>query len=623
MKTCDLQNVLESFITDNNKSILINGKWGCGKTYQISKFMKDAKEKHKEVPIYYLSAFGFKTIDELHTKLFSLISPKSKVLKLDHIISPAIALIPNCGNALLESLDRTSNSIEVNCKTNLYTNINNKNNKLKIVIIDDFERTEINLKDLLGYFNQLYLQNIKLICVGDLTKLEYKYKDIVANSNDKEENNSSINSLDYIDKENNQAIYSILQYKEKIFDREYRLIDSNEELIKEWFGETDTNVINKYIINLFEENLRNVKRASSLYKQAKEYIKSKSNKELIDLSYIAYYASLITKVDIDDSLVINFKQEIKKKYNDPNTPVLDNVPPNIEKDCIEKYTKMEYSKEEVDKLFYCMYSKNEFIEAKDYQFKQELISSLANIYFNNRYDRLDEFINMLSNIDNSSTPYQEYLFFLSTKHKQEVISYIVNDLKTKETLDKQELNSIINTFNYLDKGLFPNEFNLDEYIEYIAKLILKNNLYEEFDNARAFGNIKKEYYEKILDSYNSLLLDNIINNLKVFYNKDDSREFRDELDLIYPYENNLNGTITIQKSVINKLKENNWFINLSGDIIGNKWHIVHAVCSKFSEYKNAKEELKKYLLGLKTNNIVDEVNERVDQLVGQYLIVSR
>ena len=619
MKTCDLQNVLESFITDNNKSILINGKWGCGKTYQISKFMKDAKDNHKEVSIYYLSAFGFKTIDELHTKLFSLISPKSKILKLGHIISPAIALIPNCGNGLLESLDRGINSIEVNRKSNLYTNINNKNNKLKIVIIDDFERTEINLKDLLGYFNQLYLQNIKLICVGDLTKLEYKYKDIDANSNDKEENNSSINSLDYIDKENNQAIYSILQYKEKIFDREYRLIDSNEELIKEWFGETDTNVINKYIINLFEENLRNVKRASSLYKQAKEYIKSKSNKELIDLSYIAYYASLITKVDIDDSLLINFKQEIKKKYNDPNTPVLDNVYPQMEKDCIEKYTKMEYSKEEVDKLFYCIYSKNEFIEAKEYQFKQELITSLANVYFNNRYDRLDEFINMLSNIDNSSTPYQEYLFFLSAKHKQEVISYIVNDLKTKEILDKQELNSIINTFNYLDKGLFPNEFNLDEYIEYIAKLILKNNLYEEFDNARAFGNIKKEYYEKILDSYNSLLLDNIINNLKVFYNKDDSREFRDELDLLYYYESDHYANKEIKDIVISKFKENNWFINLSGDIIGSKWHIVHAVCRKFSEYKNAKDELKKYLLGLKTNNRVDEVNERVDQLVGQYL----
>lgn len=282
MKTCNLQNVLESFITDNNKSILINGKWGCGKTYQISKFMKDAKENHKEVPIYYLSAFGFKTIDELHTKLFSLISPKSKILKLGHIISPAIALIPNCGNALLESLDRASNSIEVNSKTNLYTNINNKNIKLKIVIIDDFERTEINLKDLLGYFNQLYLQNIKLICVGDLTKLEYKYKDIDANSKDIEGNNRCLNLLDNIDQDNNQTIYSILQYKEKIFDREYRLIDSDDELIKEWFGETDTNVINKYIINLFEENLRNVKRASSLYKQAKEYIISKSNKELID-----------------------------------------------------------------------------------------------------------------------------------------------------------------------------------------------------------------------------------------------------------------------------------------------------------------------------------------------------
>lgn len=620
MKTKDLQNVLESFVTDSNKSILINGKWGCGKTYQIRKFMKNTKKNHKQIPIYYLSAFGFKTIDELHTKLFSLISPKSKLLKLGHVISPAIGLIPDCESILQESLDRGLNSIEDNSKNSLYTNIDNKNKKLKIVIIDDFERTEINLKDLLGYFNQLYLQNIKLICVGDLTKLEYKYNVVdnklnKSNDNKDESNNKEVE----LSNADNQTIYSILQYKEKIFDREYRLIDTNEELIKEWFGETNSNIINKYIIDLFDQNLRNVFRASSLYNDVKQYIYSKSNKEIIDLSIIAYYSSLITKVDIDDSIFINFKEEVKTKAKDTNSNIFDSNIDTLEKDYIEKFIKLEYSKEEADKLYYVMCSKKEFSEAHNYEFKQDLVDALSNVYFNNRYDRLEELINRLSNINNSNTPYQEHLFFLSTKHKQEVISYIVKDLKTKDNLDKQELNSIIDTFSYLDAGLFPKGFNLDLYVENIARLVLKNNLYEDFDNSLMFGNISKEYYDMIKDCYYTLLLDNIISNLISYYNNDDSRKFSDELDLLFYYETNQNGIKEIKNIVISKFKDNNWFINLSGDIIGNKWHMVHAICDKFSDYKNAKDVLKNYLLSLKTNNLIDEVNERVDLLVNQYL----
>ena len=62
--------LLNDFITDNYKSILINGRWGCGKTYLISKFIDKEQELYKDIPCYYLSAFGFKTIEELHTKVY-------------------------------------------------------------------------------------------------------------------------------------------------------------------------------------------------------------------------------------------------------------------------------------------------------------------------------------------------------------------------------------------------------------------------------------------------------------------------------------------------------------------------------------------------------------------------
>ena len=46
MRVTDLKNILSDFYdgTTIGKAILIDGKWGCGKTYQIKEFIKN-KEK--------------------------------------------------------------------------------------------------------------------------------------------------------------------------------------------------------------------------------------------------------------------------------------------------------------------------------------------------------------------------------------------------------------------------------------------------------------------------------------------------------------------------------------------------------------------------------------------------
>ena len=66
MKVTDLNRILLEFYNNQiiGKAILIDGKWGCGKTYQIKEFLKEHVEN-----CHYLSLFGLESIDEINSKL--------------------------------------------------------------------------------------------------------------------------------------------------------------------------------------------------------------------------------------------------------------------------------------------------------------------------------------------------------------------------------------------------------------------------------------------------------------------------------------------------------------------------------------------------------------------------
>ena len=47
MKSNNLEKILKEFVEKNEyKSILINGPWGCGKTYEANKFIKEHNSYH-------------------------------------------------------------------------------------------------------------------------------------------------------------------------------------------------------------------------------------------------------------------------------------------------------------------------------------------------------------------------------------------------------------------------------------------------------------------------------------------------------------------------------------------------------------------------------------------------
>lgn len=171
MNSNDIQNILDNFINkENTKSIFIDGDWGICKTYQVVQYLNSLSKSRKK-DIYYLSAFGYNSINELHTRIYSLLHPHNSLIKHGiSILSTVAPLIPQYGNIVQQGLERT---VDILNETPYTEEMKDKikENKSKILIIDDIERTNIPYIDLVGYFNQLFLSNFRVICIGSSSHL--------------------------------------------------------------------------------------------------------------------------------------------------------------------------------------------------------------------------------------------------------------------------------------------------------------------------------------------------------------------------------------------------------------------------------------------------------------------
>jgi Cdc6-like AAA superfamily ATPase len=107
MDASQIGSILDDFSVDSeSKSILIEGPWGCGKTYQIKEFIKG--KKHNSRPkYYYLSLFGYESVDEINTALYHLIYQKRIAVKHSAvIITKAISpFVPPTCSGIADALE--------------------------------------------------------------------------------------------------------------------------------------------------------------------------------------------------------------------------------------------------------------------------------------------------------------------------------------------------------------------------------------------------------------------------------------------------------------------------------------------------------------------------------------
>lgn len=244
-----------------NYAIMIDGEWGCGKTYYIKESLIEAIEDHenqktsnneeyKVHQVIYISLYGIKSIDEISKQVFM----KSYLSKAENATGLGKAGVKVVGTVLPALFDVINNKIGTSLSVD---NVSDNIEKFlpardKIFIFDDLERCDCPINEILGYINSFVEQDgLKVILVANQKEIgrstyqvsqELKYL-VAAHLGIKfDENTSGNNGLEkYIvaEKQNDDKLVqvSLNEVKERI----NRLLGQNtsyEQIKEKLVGQT-------------------------------------------------------------------------------------------------------------------------------------------------------------------------------------------------------------------------------------------------------------------------------------------------------------------------------------------------------------------------------------------------
>lgn len=139
-------------------AILLKGKWGCGKTYFIKKYINKRKDKN----ILHISLYGIDSFSGIKEKIIIELLPfiPEKYSRFAGSIFKNIKKVPKIKDWIPEDIDELLADIFLK-----------KNNKC-IFVFDDLERCNIKIDKLLGFINNLVeFKNQKVIIISDEEKI--------------------------------------------------------------------------------------------------------------------------------------------------------------------------------------------------------------------------------------------------------------------------------------------------------------------------------------------------------------------------------------------------------------------------------------------------------------------
>jgi hypothetical protein len=197
-----------------NYAVMINGKWGSGKTWFIKQFMTQytdisalSNQSKNKVTDYflYISLFGMTSVSDIDTEIFRNLHP---------LISSKTAAF--AGKAVMTALKSFGLNLDANNDGKADSNISmslpsikldeffNDTNEL-ILVLDDFERCRIPMEALLGYINYF---------------IEYNDKKVILLANEEEVSDAKTDTAnDPNTKPQKPSIYS--QFREKVVGKAF------------------------------------------------------------------------------------------------------------------------------------------------------------------------------------------------------------------------------------------------------------------------------------------------------------------------------------------------------------------------------------------------------------------
>lgn len=165
---------------DPQYAVLLDGKWGCGKTFFIKSWLDTFQtENEDELAPMYVSLFGVQTVKQINDTINSLLFPfmNSKVYKIGKTITKMVASAALRFNVDYDGDKKSDGTVDFKLDP-LMDLLNDKKKELKgrrILIFDDLERANIGVKELYGYINRFVEHNsFKVIVVCNSTEITDK-----------------------------------------------------------------------------------------------------------------------------------------------------------------------------------------------------------------------------------------------------------------------------------------------------------------------------------------------------------------------------------------------------------------------------------------------------------------
>lgn len=246
-------------------AILMDGKWGAGKTFFIKNGLKGIiQEEIKEISRYkdiiYMSLYGIKDIKQIENKIiYSII--ENNILNNQRKTS---RMLIDGAKTYINSLEKRDSIMEV-IKT--FQEINKY-----IIVFDDLERCMVPITELLGYINELVEhKSVKTILIANEDKMAekgsfaenkiyYEIKEKLIGEVIYYNPNIDI-ILDYIcGKENNHIVSEIIK------NNKYRIIE-----IMQIFNYKNIRTL-KICISKFKRIIEKIEEAKNIYKDYNEKI---------------------------------------------------------------------------------------------------------------------------------------------------------------------------------------------------------------------------------------------------------------------------------------------------------------------------------------------------------------
>lgn len=174
LKMEKLIDVIVNYVADERKSqaILLDGEWGCGKTFFVKEHLLPALNKRiKAAQIYEISLYGISNIEKIQEMIYAQWLEKhidkltGKIGTVGRVLNKGVAIFGKPVVSFLENKLEVEDAIE---KMVAAMADDGKQGNHNIIIFDDVERCRVDIIELMGFLNNLSENNgFKLILVAN------------------------------------------------------------------------------------------------------------------------------------------------------------------------------------------------------------------------------------------------------------------------------------------------------------------------------------------------------------------------------------------------------------------------------------------------------------------------